>query len=166
MSEGNVSQVETKHNKQQAGIISTLEGIQEEFGYLPEEALRDLAKESGFSLIDIYSVATFFKAFSLTPRGKHYTTVCMGTACHVRGAQQILEKIERDLDVKVGQTTKDNLFTLEAVNCLGACALGPIVVVDDEYHGNMNVTQTEKLFKKLKKQEEKAKEELKEKEGN
>lgn len=166
MSEGNMSQLEKKHNDKQAGIITTLEGIQDRFGYLPEEELRTLANETGHSLIDIYGVATFFKAFSLTPRGKHYVTVCMGTACHVRGAQQISEKIERDLDVKVGQTTKDNLFTLEAVNCLGACALGPIVVVDGEYHGNMNVIRTEKLFKKLKKQEEMEKEELMEKEGN
>lgn len=166
MSEGNMSQLEKKHNEKQAGIITTLEGIQEEYGYLPEEALRNLANETGHSLIDIYGVATFFKAFSLTPRGKHYVTVCLGTACHVRSAPQILEKIERDLDVKVGQTTKDNLFTLEAVNCLGACALGPIVVVDGEYHGNMNVIKTEKLFKKLKKQEEMEKEESKEKEGN
>jgi NADH-quinone oxidoreductase subunit E len=166
MSEGNMSQVEKKHNEKQAGIITTLEGIQEEYGYLPEDALRNLANETGHSLIDIYGVATFFKAFSLTPRGKHYVTVCMGTACHVRSAPQILEKIERDLDVKVGQTTKDNLFTLEAVNCLGACALGPIVVVNGEYHGNMNIAKTEKLFKKLKKQEEMEKEEAKEKEGN
>jgi NADH-quinone oxidoreductase subunit E len=166
MSEGNMSQAAKKHNEKQVGIISTLEGIQEEFGYLPEEALRNLANETGHSLIDIYGVATFFKAFSLTPRGKHYVTVCMGTACHVRGSLQILEKIERDLDVKVEHTTKDNLFTLEAVNCLGACALGPIIVVDGEYQGNMNVIKTEKLFKKLEKQEKMAKEELKEKEGN
>jgi NADH-quinone oxidoreductase subunit E len=90
----------------------------------------------------------------------------MGTACHVRGSQRVLEKMEKDIDIKVGETTKDNLFTLEAVNCLGACALGPIVVVNGEYHGNMTVIKTEKLLKELKKREEMAKEELKEKEGN
>ena len=155
MSEGNMSQVETKHNKKEAGIISTLESIQDKFGYLPEEALRTVADETGHSLIDIYGVATFYKAFRLEPRGEYLVTVCVGTACHVRGSQRILEKMERDIDIKVGETTKDNLFTLEAVNCLGACALGPIVVVNGEYHGNMTVIKTEKLFKELKKQKEK-----------
>ena len=79
-----------------------------------------------------------------------------GTACHVRGSQRILEKIEKDLDIKVGETTEDKLFTLEAVNCLGACALGPVVVINDQYHGNMTVMKTEALFKELKKQEEEA----------
>ncbi len=166
MSEGNMSQVEAKYNMTQGGIISIMESIQEEFGYLPEEALKTMANETGHSLMDIYGVATFYKAFRLEPRGKYLVTVCVGTACHVRGSQRILEKMERDIDIKVGETTQDNLFTLEAVNCLGACALGPIVVVNGEYHGNMTVIKTEKLFKELKKQEEKAKEELKEKEGN
>ena len=165
MSEGNMSQVEKKHNEKQAGIISTLEGIQEEFGYLPEEALRNLANETGHPLIDIYGVATFYKSFSLKPRGKYFITACEGTACHVRGSKRILEKLEKGLDIKVGETTGDKLFTLEAVNCLGACALGPIIVVNSEYHGNMTVIKTEALLNKLKKQEETAKEELKEKEG-
>ncbi len=165
MSEGNVSQVENKQDRRQAGIISTLEGIQEEFGYLPEEALRTLANETGYSLIDIYSVATFYKSFSLKPRGKYFITACEGTACHVRGSKRILEKIEKGLDIKVGETTEDKLFTLEAVNCLGACALGPIVVVNGEYHGNMTVIKTEALFHNLKKQEEMAIEEVMEKEG-
>ncbi len=155
-----IAKVVKKHKQQGKGMISILENIQEEFGYLPEEALRTLADETGHSLIDIYGIATFYKSFSLCPRGKYFITVCMGTACHVRGSKQILEKIERDLDVKVGQTTPDNLFTLEAVNCLGACALGPIIVVNGEYHGNMTVIRTEKLFNKLKKQEKQAEEVL------
>lgn len=165
MSEGNMSQLEKKHNEKQAGIITTLESIQEEFGYLPEEALRNLANESGHPLIDIYGVATFYKSFSLKPRGKYFITACEGTACHVRGSKRILEKLEKSLDIKVGETTEDKLFTLEAVNCLGACALGPVIVVNGEYHGNMTVIKTEALFNKLKKQEETAKEELMEKEG-
>jgi NADH-quinone oxidoreductase subunit E len=165
MSEGNMSQLEKENNQQQAGIISTLEGIQEEFGYLPEEALRNLSNETGHSLIDIYGVATFYKAFSLKPRGKYFITACEGTACHVRGSKRIIEKIEKSLDIKVGETTGDKLFTLEAVNCLGACALGPIIVVNGEYHGNMTVIKTEALLNKLKKQEEMEKEESKEKEG-
>ena len=148
---GNITEFVKETSRNNRGIIATLEGIQSEYGYLPEEALRILAQVTGIPFIDIYSTATFYKSFSLTPRGKHYTTVCMGTACHVRGSQQILEKIERDLSMNVGETTSDQLFTLEAVNCLGACALGPIIVVNDKYHGNMTVSKTERLFKKLKK---------------
>ena len=145
-----------KLKEKENGIISILENIQDEFGYLPEEALRAVADETGHPLIDIYGVATFYKSFSLKPRGKYFITACEGTACHVRGSQRILGKIEKGLDIKVGETTKDNLFTLEAVNCLGACALGPIIVVNGEYHGNMTVGKTEALFNKLKKQEENA----------
>ncbi|NIM12496.1 MAG: NAD(P)H-dependent oxidoreductase subunit E [Candidatus Aminicenantes bacterium] len=157
-----ILEIVRKCNQEGNGIISILENIQDEFGYLPEEALRTLADETGHPLIDIYGVATFYKSFSLTPRGKYFVTVCVGTACHVRGSQRIREKIEKGLDIRVGETTKDNLFTLEAVNCLGACALGPIVVVNGEYHGNMTVMKTEALFNSLKKQEEQAEEQAEE----
>lgn len=156
MEQETILEVVRKCSREGNGIISILENVQDEFGYLPREALRTVAAEAGYPLIDIYGVATFYKSFRLKPRGKYFITVCSGTACHVRGSQRILEKIEKDLDIEVGETTKDKLFTLEAVNCLGACALGPVVVVNDQYHGNMTVMKTEALFKELKKQEEEA----------
>lgn len=119
------------------GLISILEEIQSKYTYLPEEALRLVAREKGYSLVDIYGVATFYKAFSLKPRGKHCLSACVGTACHVRGAHTIVEEFERQLDISPGQTTPDKEITLETVNCLGACALGPIVVLDDHYFANV-----------------------------
>jgi NADH-quinone oxidoreductase subunit E len=101
---------------------------------LPETALRYVAEKLEIQLSEVYHVATFFTAFSLTPRGKHLIRVCMGTACHVRGAQRVLETIQRKLGIGPGETTKDRKYTLETVNCLGCCALGPVVVVEDEYH--------------------------------
>jgi NADH:ubiquinone oxidoreductase subunit E len=115
------------------GMISILEEIQARCGYLPEDAVREVAAATGRSLTDIYGVATFYKAFSLKPRGKHLIAVCIGTACHVRGAQRIVEEFSKQLGIKTGETTPDKVFTLETVNCLGACALGPTVVVDSRY---------------------------------
>ena len=123
---------------QRGGLISTLEGIQAKYGYLPEGALREVAKRTGRPLIDIYGVATFYRAFSLEPRGRHLCSVCVGTACHVRGAPQVRDEFVQQLEVEAGRTTADGEFTLETVNCLGACALGPIVVVDGHYFSNVD----------------------------
>lgn len=131
-----------------SSLISILQDIQTEYNYLPEEALRKVATALNVPLIDIYSVATFYKSFSLTPRGKHLITVCMGTACHVRGGPRILGEVERRLSIKPGQTTEDDLFTLETVNCLGCCAIGPIVVVDGEYYGEMTVRKVDPILEK------------------
>jgi NADH-quinone oxidoreductase subunit E len=119
-------------------LISVLQDVQSEFRYLPEGALRRVASRLRLPLIQVFGVATFFRAFSLRPRGKHLVTVCLGTACHVRGAQKVVEEAERQLGVKAGETTSDMKYTLETVNCLGACALGPILVLDSVYHGQMN----------------------------
>ena len=103
----------------EGSLISTLERIQSRYGYLPEDALRDLARETGRSLTDIYGVATFYRAFSLEPRGRHLVSVCLGTACHVRGGPAIAAEIQRYLGIGPGETTPDREFSLEAVNCLG-----------------------------------------------
>lgn len=136
----------------ESGIIGILHEIQEKERYLPENALRYVCEKLDIPPSQIYHLATFFKAFSLVPKGKHNVTVCLGTACHVRGGQKIVENLGRELKVKAGQTTKDKLITLETVNCLGCCAIGPIVVVDGEYHGEMSSQKAIKIVEDLKKE--------------
>ena len=142
-----VDDILERYQRDQGLLISILQDVQSEFNYLPKEALIRVSEGLDISVSQVFSVATFFKAFSLKPRGRHILSVCMGTACHVRGANRITEKLERDLGIGAGDTTEDLEFTLETVNCLGSCALGPIVVMDSEYHGQMNMEKTEKLLK-------------------
>ena len=143
-----VMRIVERHKENGGGLIPLLEDIQRKYGYLPEEALRTVAEETDRSLVDIYGVATFYKSFSLKPRGKHLVSVCLGTACHVRGGPIIAEEFERQLKVCAGETTSDNEFTLETVACLGACALGPIVVVDGHYFSNVDTGMVKKILKK------------------
>ena len=144
-----IGQILKKHNRDESALIAILQDIQAEENYLPQDVLKHVAKSMDVPLTRVYSLATFYKAFSLKPRGKHLINVCLGTACHVRGAPRILEKLERDLRVKAGETTEDKKFTLETVNCLGACALGPIVVVDGTYHGQMTSVKIGKVLAKV-----------------
>ncbi|MBN2225840.1 MAG: NAD(P)H-dependent oxidoreductase subunit E [candidate division Zixibacteria bacterium] len=130
----------------QEPLIAILEEIQAKYGYLPEEQLRAVAEETGRSLVDIYGAATFYKAFSLKPRGKHLISVCLGTACHVRGGPTIVQEVQRLLGIKAGETTPDNEFTLETVNCLGACALGPVMVVDGHYFPKVQVSKVSEIL--------------------
>ncbi len=140
------------------GLIGILGEIQGRYGYLPEMALRAVAETTGRSLVDVYGVATFYRAFSLRPRGKHLISVCLGTACHVRGAPVTLGEFERQLGVRAGETTEDGEFTLETVNCLGACALGPIVVVDGRYFSNVRTPKAREILKRVRANPEWAKE--------
>jgi NADH-quinone oxidoreductase subunit E len=137
-----------KYGERKEFLICILQDIQSRYGYLPKEAMSRVAEKLDIPLIQIYSVATFFKAFTLRPKGGHTIQVCLGTACHVRGAERVLAKIKRDLDIDIDETTKDMNFTLKTVNCLGACALGPIVEIDGKYHGHMNTTKVESILKK------------------
>jgi NADH-quinone oxidoreductase subunit E len=134
-------------------LISALEEIQERYRYLPPEALILASERLGVPLSQAYGVATFYNAFSLTPKGKHCLNVCMGTACHVRGSPQILDRLETKLNIQAGETTRNHLFSLETVNCLGACALGPIVLTDGEYSGQMTVQKVDRLLKTILSQE-------------
>jgi len=134
-------------------LIAALEEIQRRFRYLPPEALMMVSDGLNVPLSQTYAVATFYNAFSLEPKGKHCIQICMGTACHVRGSPQILDRLEMELGIEAGQTTPDGLFSLETVNCLGACALGPVVVVDGEYSGQMTAQKSLNLLKRVKKQE-------------
>lgn len=132
-------------------LISILHDVQSDYGYLPEDALRVVAKQLDLPLIQVYGVATFFKAFSLKPRGQHIVSVCLGTACHVRGAPAVLDEVKRELGIEPGATTQDMRFTLETVNCLGCCALGPIMVVDGKYHGDLSPGKVRKILNPYKK---------------
>jgi len=138
MSGEDVSATVEKHAGQRGGLIAILQEIQARYGYLPPDALRMVADKTGRSLTDVYGVATFFRSFRLEPRGKHLCSVCLGTACHVRGGTVIADEFRRVLGTRPGETTADRDFTLETVNCLGACALGPIVVVDGRYFSNVS----------------------------
>lgn len=130
-----------------AMLIAILQDVQAVFNYLPKDALHRVATRLQVPFSRVYSVANFYKAFSLKPRGRHVIQVCTGTACHVRGGGQLLEQISRLLDLQPGQTSDDGEFTIEAVFCLGACALGPVMVVDQVYHGRMTVGKVETLIK-------------------
>jgi NADH-quinone oxidoreductase subunit E len=143
-----INKIIDTYNGEKTSVISILLDIQKEYNYLPKHALVIVAKELDMFLSEIYSIATFYKAFSLKPRGKHVVTVCLGTACHVRGGSKIADALSRGLSIEPGETTEDMQFTLETVNCLGACALGPVVVVNEEYSGNMSVGKVERLLKK------------------
>lgn len=129
-------------------LVSILQDIQTEYYYLPKEALEEVVKLLNVPMSQVYGVATFFKAFSLTPRGRHLIKVCLGTACYVRGANRVVDKMELDLGIKRKETTKDLRFTLETVNCVGCCALGPMVMIDDKYHGQMSSDKVSSLLAK------------------
>ena len=144
---GKVQEVLQKYQRDNSLLVDILQDIQTETGYLPKEVLEETARGLDIPISRVYSVATFFKAFSLKPRGRYLINVCMGTACHVRGAVRVMEKIEEELGIKRGETTPDHKFTLETVNCLGACALGPIVVVGEDYHGEMTPETVSSVLK-------------------
>jgi NADH-quinone oxidoreductase subunit E len=144
-----VTAIINKYNGDRGQLVSILQDIQAEYYYLPKEALIQVSETMAIPASRVYDVATFFRAFSLEPRGKHLINVCLGTACHVRGATRILEQIERSLAIKRGGTTKDHKFTLETVNCMGCCAVGPAVKIDGEYFGQMSTDKVDGLLNKF-----------------
>lgn len=136
-----------------SSLISILLKIQEEYNYLPKEAITAVADKLGIHAIQVYSVATFYKVFSLTPRGKYIINVCLGTACHVRGGSRIVDEIRNKLNIDVGETTEDMQFSLETVRCLGACALGPVMEINGEYYGQLDAKKTNAALQKYKAEE-------------
>jgi len=131
------------------GLVGMLQEVQAEYGHLPESALRTIGRLTGRPLVDICGLATFYRAFSMVPRGEHVISVCQGTACHVRGALRPLEEFQRLLGIKSGETSPDGQFTLETVNCLGACALGPVVVVDGTYYSHVDSAKVRRILDRL-----------------
>lgn len=147
--EDTVKTIIDKYNADKGFLVPVLQDVQKELNYLPREALDHVSSMLDVPLSQIYEVATFYKAFSLEPRGDYQLALCKGTACHVRGVPLIVDQIERTLEIKDGETTPDLKYTFETVNCVGACALGPVLVVNGEYHGKMTISKTDKLLKKL-----------------
>jgi NADH-quinone oxidoreductase subunit E len=137
MAPANLDTILDGRRSQPQQLIEVLQDVQDAYGYIPQEAMRAVSKDLGVPLMEVYRVASFYKAFSLIPRGKHVTTICLGTACHVRGAHLLLDQVQGQLNVAPGNTTEDGLFTVERGNCVGACALGPVVVMDGRYHDHM-----------------------------
>ena len=137
------------HGERRSSLIPVLQDLQEEFDYLPRESLESLAERLQLPLSEVLRVATFYAALSLEPRGEHLITVCTGTACHVRGAATILERLEDALGIEAGRTTPDQRFTLQTVNCLGACALGPLISVDGKYYGKLNASRLAAVMEEI-----------------
>jgi NADH-quinone oxidoreductase subunit E len=145
-----VNEIIDDYDADRVSTLAILQDLQAEYKYLPREALIQTADRLSMPLSEVYRMATFFRAFSLEPKGEFTIKVCLGTACHVRGSVQIMEQFERDLEMKAGETTPDGRFSLEGVMCLGACALGPVVVVNDEIYGEMSPDKARQLALKLK----------------
>lgn len=143
-----VESIIDSHGEDEKALIQAMLAIQEEFNFLPKEALEKLSKQLNVPMIRVYQVAAFYKVFSLEPRGKHIITVCKGTACHVRGSNMLVDQVNRVLKIGSGETTEDMQFTLEEVNCLGCCAIGPVMTVDNKYYGNMSVSKVERVINK------------------
>ncbi len=150
---GRVSGIVNKYDAQTAALIMVLQDVQKTYRYLPEDALREVAQLMHIPMARVYSVATFYRTFSLKPKGRHHICVCTGTACHVRGARLIVEKLQRDLKISPGETTPDKEYSLETVNCLGACALGPLVTADEEYFGNLTNAGVDRMMKRVRRGE-------------
>ena len=136
-----------RFDSDQKELIHIFHKIQAEFGYIPQEAITQISERLKISESEIYGVLTFYKSFSLEPRGEYLITVCMGTACHVRGGVLIVEEMERKLGIDVGHTTPNKKFTLEAVNCLGCCAIGPVVVVNGKYYSQVSMNKIDSILK-------------------
>jgi len=141
-----LEKIVSPYRGRKGAVVPVLQEIQAKEGYISREAVEVMSRELGISENEIYGVATFYAQFRFEKPGRHTLKVCLGTACHVRGALSVLEELERSLGVRSGQTTRDGMFTLETVMCLGACALGPVVVLDENYHGQMNPAKTRKLL--------------------
>lgn len=152
-----IDKIIEKYPKDKSSLIFILQDIQSKYNYLPKEALIKVSEILNVALPQVFHVATFYKAFSLKPRGKNIIKCCLGTACHLKGGPRIVEALERELKIKPGETTEDLKFTLETVNCVGACALAPVMIVQDKYYDKVTPTKAIKILKSLGEQIEEVK---------
>jgi NADH-quinone oxidoreductase subunit E len=142
-----VDSILDKYEGEKGVLIQVLLDVQKELNWIPPEAIRKISQRLEIPITRIYRVASFYKAMSLTPRGRHSVNVCLGTACHVRGGVNIMDRVEDILGIEEGYTTADLKFSLNRVNCLGCCALGPVMVVDEDYHGKLQTSKVEEILK-------------------
>ena len=149
MTRSEINAIIDRYEGRESSILAILQDIQAKEKYLPKETLEHVGERLRIPLNKIYRMATFYRAFSLTPRGLHEIQVCLGTACHVRGAQRIADQINLELGIRPGETTRDQNFTLETVNCLGVCAAGPVVAIDGQYFGKMSPGKVEGTLKEF-----------------
>lgn len=140
-----------KYRNQKGRLIPLLQGTQDIFGYIPEEAFNKISRETGLEISDMYGVATFYAQFRLNPAGKHVIKVCHGTACHVQNANELTDFLKEALKINDGETTEDGLFTLESVACLGCCSLAPVMMIGDNTYGNLSGKEAVKIIKNIKK---------------
>jgi NADH-quinone oxidoreductase subunit E len=143
-----VQEIIDRNPRMPGSLITVLQDIQKELRYLPRVAMVETATALDVPLSKVYSVATFYNAFSLTPRGENIIRICQGTACHIKGADILLDQLESGLNIKAGETTEDLKYTIEVVNCVGACAMAPVMIVNDKYHANCRCDQAMRLAKK------------------
>jgi NADH-quinone oxidoreductase subunit E len=146
MARNKVDEIIGRYPARQDVLIQLLLDMQDEFNWIPKEAILRISERLKIPISQIYRVASFYKAMSLIPKGKHIVSVCLGTACHVRGGPRIMDKVEECLEIRAGETTPDMKFTVERVNCLGCCALGPVVVVDKDYHGKLAPAKVKEIL--------------------
>jgi NADH-quinone oxidoreductase subunit E len=143
-----VDQIIDRYGTEKGILIQLLLDIQHEFNWIPKEAIKRISERLKIPYSQIFRVASFYTALSLKPIGRHFIQVCLGTACHVRGGAKILDAVENELKIKAGNTTPDMKFTLNGVNCIGCCAQGPMMVIDDDYYGGVTATAVKKILEK------------------
>jgi NADH-quinone oxidoreductase subunit E/NADP-reducing hydrogenase subunit HndA len=143
-----IDQVVTRHNAEPSSLITILHEVQEAVGYLPEEVLEQVARRMEIPLADVHGVVSFYALFSMKPKGRHRIAACKGTACYVRGAPRVLERFESELGIKAGDTTADAEFSLDVVRCLGACGLGPVVMIDEDVHARLKPDRVPSVVKR------------------
>jgi NADH-quinone oxidoreductase subunit E len=144
-----IREILTPFKDRQVVLIPALQAVQDKFGYLPETAMEEIGQVAGVSQNVVYGVASFYSQFRFTKPGEHMIKVCLGTACHVRGAASLVDSLERDLHIEPGKTTTDGKFSLEEVRCFGSCALAPVIVVDDQVYGNATAAKTQEILDKF-----------------
>jgi len=150
---GHIGEILSKKERQRGVLIQTLHEIQKEYNYLPDEALRKISEELDIPLSEVYSTASFYKQFYFNPRGKNIVRVCTGTACHVRGAPKVIERLEKAFKITRGETTSDLSLTLETVGCIGCCGLAPVATINEEVVGEIDMRKIEEIIESIKIQE-------------
>jgi len=145
----NTKKILEKYPKDKRYTLAILQDIQRNYDYIPKEAISEVSNYIESPLSEVYTIATFYKALSLKPKGKYVIKVCNGTACHIRGSDKVLDAIKSSLNIQPGDTSEDGLFSIEIVNCVGACALAPVMVINDKYYGNMTKDKVHQVLDEI-----------------